>query len=199
MEKTKLALLMKQYPVAKLATGNIRTCPVRLSFPSLFEKTSFEGSEPKYSTVLLFPKGADLSILKTEAGTLVKANSKGGAVHNPFRNQGEKQLAGYEDGAIFMTVSTTQRPGVLGIDGKPVLDQEDVYPGVWALVTIRPFWFDAKVKKGVSFGLQNVRLIANDEPFSGGAPADEEFADIDNSMSGENAFADAGTEDFGLG
>lgn len=192
---SRLEKFMKRYPCVQLATGNIRTCPVRLSFPSLFSKTSFEGSEPKYSTVLLFPRGADMTVLydaakKTAADAFA---GKSGGLHNPFRDQGEKgHVGGYEKGAIFMTVSSKQRPGIVGPDGKPLVDEEDVYAGCWALVTVRPFSFDAKVKKGVSFGLQNVQKIADDEPFAGGASAEEEFEAIDTSLTGEDAFAAAG-------
>ncbi len=202
MDANQLARLMARYPCKELQTGNIRTCPVRLSFPSLFEKRSFEGSEPKYSTVLLFPKGADLTLLREAAKhTAVEQfgnKAAGMNLHNPFRDQGEKSLAGYEQGGVFMTVSSKNRPGIVGPDGKPIYDEEDVYAGCWALVTIRPFGFDAKVKKGVSFGLQNVQKIADDDPFIGGASAEEEFEPVDASLTGEDAFAGAKSgHDFG--
>ncbi len=196
MDPTKLAALMKRFPCKELETGNIRTCPVRLSFPSVFERTSFENGEPKYSTVLLFPKGADVKLLIEAAkhtaveGFGSKAGSMG--LHMPFRDQGIKSLDGYEAGAVFMTVTSKQRPGVLGPNGKPITDEEQIYPGCWALVTVRPFHFDAKMKKGVSFGLQNLQKIADDDSFAGTVDAEQEFEPLDASLTGEDAFANAG-------
>lgn len=193
MDATAIASLLRRYPVTLLQqSGNYRTCPARLSFPSLFEKTQFEDGEPKFSCVLLFPRGADLKVLYEAAKQ--KAVEEWGSkalsmnVHMPFRDQGDKALAGYEKGAVFLTANTKQRPGVVGPNARPIEDQEQIYPGCWVLATIRPFAYDRKAKKGVSFGLQNVMKLADDEPFAGGARADEEFSDITGDMSGDNAF-----------
>ena len=192
LDKTRLAALMKKYPITLLNSGNWRTCPVRLSFPSLFEKTSFEGSEPKYSAVLLFPLGVSVAPLMQAAQKTAfeewGEKSKKMTLHNPFRDQGMKQLAGYVKGAPFITVSTKQKPGVVGPDMKPIMDPEEIYAGCWVLATIRPFSFDATAKKGVSFGLQNILKIADDEPFSGGPPPEDEFGDVTAEQSGEDAF-----------
>lgn len=170
-------------------TGNIRTCPVRLSFPFLFEpqEPMEKGGKPKFSTTLLFPVGADLTLLKVEAERVIKEKSKTMAgMHVPFRDGSEKpQFAGYDEGVTFFTASTINRPPVVTTSLSPILEPELVYPGVWALVTLRAFYFEAKnptgaiVKKGASFGLQNVMIVANDKRLGGGGsnPADD-FAGV---------------------
>jgi len=196
MDQARLSALLKRFPCKELENGNIRTCPARLSFPALFEKRGIEGSEPKYSAVLLFPKGADLTVLHEAAKhTAIEAfGAKAGSMglHMPFRDQGIKALAGYEAGAYFITASTKQRPGVVGADLSPITDPEDAPAGYWVIATVRPFSYDAKMKKGVSYGLQNIQVIAADEPFAGGSRPTDDFEPLDASMTGEDAFAAAG-------
>lgn len=202
MNPAHLAKLVKAYPCKELATGNLRTCPVRLSYPNLFKpgKVLEAGQEPKYSAALLFPLGADVKLLREAAQHVaVEAfGSKASAMrlHMPFRDQAEKAggdddgKSGYVPGAVFFNCSSKQRPGIIGPDGAPISDESRVYPGVWALVTVRPFAFNHGVKKGVSFGLQNVQIIADDDRIGGGRPrAEAEFEPLDASLS---AFDDAG-------
>lgn len=160
------------------ATGNYRTCPVRISFPNLYTpRKNEESGKDKYSLNLLFPVGADLSVLKKAASEKAaekwpNAGKQGGpSLHTPFRDQGERSYDGYTPGAIFLACYAERQPPVVDIRGVPIIEAEadkKVYPGAWALVTIRPFAFDAKMKKGVSFGLQSVMIIADDERLGGG-------------------------------
>ena len=39
---------------------------------------------------------------------------------------------------------------------------------MWVMATLRAFAFDAKMKKGVSFGLQSIMKIADDVELGGG-------------------------------
>jgi len=43
-----------------------------------------------------------------------------------------------------------------------------IVSGAWYFFVLRPFVFDAGLKKGVSFGLQGVMKIADDRAFGGG-------------------------------
>lgn len=160
------------------ATGNYRTCPVRISFPSLFQPKKGEDSgKEKYSVNILFPAGADLALLRKAAGEKARekwsnAGQPGGpSLHSPFRDQGERSYDGYTAGSVFMACYAERQPPVVDIRGVPIIEAEadkKVYPGAWALVTIRPFVFDVKMKKGVSFGLQSVMIIADDIRLGGG-------------------------------
>lgn len=198
MDASRLAKLTKLYPVAQLPTGNFRSGPVRLSFPNLFVAQPDDKGVMKFSTSLLFPKGADISPLRRVHAEMTAENFPGrNDCHEAFRDQGCKSFAGYEAGAYFTSCNSKKRPGLVGPDGKALYEHEEIYPGVWALVTIRPFVFGKEKgskKWGISFGLQNVQKIADDEPFSGGPAASEEFAPLDASVGGEDAFSG---HDFG--
>jgi len=176
---------MKAYPCKLLETGNIRTCPVRLTMPYVFTpaKPMQEGQDAKYTVRLLFPKGADLSVLINAAKEVAVANHTGSmsGLHMPIRDQGEKEeYEGFEEGAFFFNCSSKKRPAVVDRKMQPITDPAEIYSGCWALVTVRPFWFKAPVKKGVSFGLQNVQKIADDERLGGvGTSAADDFAPVE--------------------
>lgn len=187
MDQTAVKSLLARFPCVKIeSTGNIKTCPVRLSFPNIFKpgKAMEEGKEPKFGATLLFPRGADISLLRkaAEATAAEKfgADWKSRRLTFPFRDQGEKQFAGYEPGCVFLNATSTKRPGVVNRDGTLLTDADALYAGVWALVTLRPFAYDNKLKKGVSFGLQNVQKLCEGERLSGGYsdPA-KDFGPID--------------------
>jgi hypothetical protein len=201
MEREALIRLVRQFPCKELDTGNIRTCPARLSYPNLFEKSKPNGKikEEKYGATLLFPKGVNLTLLE-EALTHTAIEKYGAKwqslnVALPWRDQAEKEgKAGYVPGAKFFRAKSDQRPGIRGPNGKELTDKNAIYPGCWVLATIRPFPYpDGSPGRGVSFGLQNIMKIADDESF-GAMPADpeDEFGDvlIDGSGDADSMFGD---------
>lgn len=183
-----IASMIAANPCVVLESGNIRTCPVRLSFPHLFKPQApmEDGGKSKYTATLLFPVGADLSVLKAAASKTAlekwpNAGQAGGpTLHTPFRKQDEKlQFAGYEAGGFFITASGERRPPVVDVKTLPIVEEDKVYPGCWVIATIRPFTFDAKMKKGVSFGLQSIMKIADDvELGGGGSDPSKDFAGV---------------------
>lgn len=191
MDAQTLAEAMKKYPCAKLEGGMYRTCPVRLSFPHLFVAQAGLNDDgtpgkAKYSVALLFPAGANIDVLR--AGAKEKQDAKFGAdykgakLHTPFRDQGDKgHLAGYEEGRVFISANSTQKPGVVAVVGgvrSAVTDPTLVYAGCWALVTLRPYDFTNAKKKGVSFGLGNVMKLFDDEPFSTRSNVEDDFGSV---------------------
>lgn len=165
-------------PCAKLSNGDVRTGPVRLSFPHLFKpgKPIPPNTEGKHGSSLLFPVGADVSVLVKEAGDCAKA--KWGAnmprgLKSPLLKQDDDadRYGGFEEGGILVRATANQKVQVVDRNLAPVVDEALVYPGVWAIVTLRAFAYDKGVNKGVSFGLQNVMLIADDTNLGGTAAA----------------------------
>lgn len=176
----------------------------RVSFPHVFEKHSgFEGQEPKYSCVFLYPKNTDLKELKRAAfnAAIEKWGPREKWPKNlrlPFRDGDEKtDLAGYE-GHIFVSASSKQKPQVVGnkkVDGAfPRIEKEDetFYAGCYARATLIAFAYDKMGNKGVSFSLQNIQKLRDGEQFSGRRNADDEFDEVDDGS--ENAENYGGTE-----
>jgi hypothetical protein len=180
-----------------MATDSIITPEFRVSYPAVFTaKKNDLNDKMEYSVVALFPKGADLSKLKAAAQEA--AEKKWGKkipknLRSPFRDQGERAKeveddkgqtqmvlpAGYEEGAIFMTLKSSERPGI--IDGKlqPIIDAESFYAGVWAKASVRAYAYDAKGNVGVSFGLRNLQKVRDDDPLTGKRKAEDEFSAIE--------------------
>lgn len=186
------------FPADHPSAGSVRTCPVRLSFCHLFtpQAAMEKGRPPKFVTSCLFPYGADLTPLKELATTAAydkwpllgqPGQIQVAQLHAPFKDQGEKaQWDGYLPGRPFITASSERRPPVVDQRGAPIVQPDKVYPGVWALVTVRPFAYETRhhetgavLKRGVSFGLQSVMLLVDDKELGGGGgdPA-AEFAGI---------------------
>ena len=72
--------------------------------------------------------------------------------------------------------------------GVPITDQTQARSGFWYLMVLRPFVFDQGLKKGVSFGLQGLMMIAKDSEFGGGgsSPA-ADFAGVSIDTSAQAA------------
>lgn len=157
--------------------GNYRTGPVRGSFMHVLTrgKPIPPNTQGKFSGTALFPPAADISLLKKAATDAAlskwpQAGQPGGpTLHTPFRQQSEKQLDGYTPGGVFITATADQRaPYAVDARGAPITDEALLVSGAWYLFVLRPFVFDAGMKKGVSFGLQGVMKIADDRSLGGG-------------------------------
>lgn len=154
-------------------TGEYITGPVRLSFPNLFTPgEENDDGKRKYTATALFPAGVDLSLLKKVAGETAIAkwpNAAEMTLHSPFRDQSEKkQFDGYVPGSIFLTANGERKPYFVDQRAAPITDTSKEYPGAWVLLVLRPYSFDVKKKKGVSFGLQGVVFVADDTQLGGG-------------------------------
>jgi hypothetical protein len=184
MTPDQLKKYMAAYPVKLTETGSLRTCPVRLSYPHLFKPhvpKKYPNAAPKYSATLLFPKGADLSLLISEAKEVGFAEFGKGwnfAKGSPLMDQGAENSEGYEAGAMFCRSTSDRRPDVKQRDVKTDCTPDDIYPGVWCLVTLRPF--ANTYKNSVSLGLGNVIKLCDGERLGGGGiKAEDEFEPIE--------------------
>ncbi len=177
---------------AKKVKSKVVTPPFRLSFPNLFEKSSFKGSEPKYSCVMIFHPDKFTAADKKQYQEMKRiANEASVDFHKkalkdlpdnfkrPLKDGAEKEhLEGYGKGTIFCTASTKQMPGVIN-KGKDPLHQmtpEDMYPGCWCRATVTSYGYD-NIGKGVAFGLQNIQKLGDGQNFTGRLAADEDFED----------------------
>lgn len=189
-------------PNKLLGDGNIRTGPVRLSFPHLFTPQKNDEGKEKFSATFLFPLGTDMALLKKAATEAVLEKWPKAAdmtLHSPFRDQREKQQwEGYEPGAVFITCTGDRRPLTVDARGAAIVDETALYPGCWVLGLMRPFTFDRGVKKGVSFGLQGLIKLADDKDLGGGGVdlgAAIQGIAVDQSTDLSGAFAGAGESD----
>ena len=174
------------------AEGLWCTCPGRLAFTHLWKPNPNNKNDdgtpkdaPQYETTLLLPPGAQEqinAIIWPEVYAMMKAGwpqqfgSDGMpfGLHTPWRDQGEKQqFAGYTKGLPFMRFTTQYKPQIVDPAGNPIVTEDRVYAGAWAIISFNFFEFGKsppRPKKGISLGLQGVMLVADDTKLSGGAP-----------------------------
>jgi len=72
----------------KLVTGEFR-----VSFPSVFKATSFEGQDPKFGLTMLFPKSTDLSKMEKAAEEAIEekwGNKRPKKLAMPFKDGDDK-------------------------------------------------------------------------------------------------------------
>jgi hypothetical protein len=172
--------------------AHLLTPNATLSFPVLFApKPRSEGSKPVYSCALLFDKKAQASAeyKAMQSACIDAAKAKFGANVNlksltfPFRDAGEKDYSGYEDGLTYINPWSEQRPGVVDARVQDVIDPSLVYAGMTVRASIAPFAWSNSGKKGVSFGLNHLQLVKEGDRIDGRIPASKAFKPIEDSDS----------------
>lgn len=177
-----------------LKTGELRdksalTPEFRVSFPYVMTgqekdqvKNGVVEKVVKYSVTMLFPKDADLTILATLVNNVMAEKfgpdkTKWPKIRKPFRDQGEKadKYKGYEAGAIFSTATSNQKPGLLDVTGKRIVEPSEFYAGCYAVATVRAFYYKNTGNEGIAFGLSNIMKTRDGENIGGRASAEEEF------------------------
>lgn len=189
MDANHLKYLLSNYPCIRLqdaAGGYIDrwiTCPVRIAFPSLDKpRTNEQNGKQQYQATLLFPVGADVSVLRDAVREMAAAkfgpSVSPTSLRMPLRSQDERaeKYGGFEKGGVFVNVSSQYAPAVIGPNGDEIQtsDQSQVYAGIWARVKLTCYAYDTSGNRGVSFGLVSLQKIADDARFAtaGGNPTD---------------------------
>ena len=166
----------------KITTPEFRAAYVGL-FKATAPKENPNGAK-KFSIRAAFPPDADMTAMKSGAAEV--ANEKWGAgkvpktVRSPFRLNEEldNPIPGIGDDWIVMTFSANEdrRPGLVDAKLQYIIDDSECYSGAWFRVQVRPFAYDQAGNKGVSFGMENVQKVRDDEPIGRGkVPASKAF------------------------
>lgn len=175
--------------MAKSSAKAVMTPEAILSFPALFVAREYEGQE-KFQATFVFPPGSDIKELRSAATAVAKEKFgdklgemiQQGKFRNPFLNGKDH---GYEDGSIVVRTSSKKdsKPGVVDRDGKTVItDPSVMYSGCKVRATIRPFAYDTKGNKGVSFGLQNVQRLGEGKRLDGRKAVTDEFDAVEGAI-----------------
>ena len=191
-------------------SSRLLTPPFRVSFPSVFEKASYNNGTPRFSLVgLFYPKTftekdkakwqAILTAINAVSIESFKKPMKDldrGVYKLPFHKGDEKDYEGYGDPDMrYCTMSNSKRrPQILDIKGNPISAEnaEEFYAGCWARASVNPYAFN-NIGKGLALGLGNIQKLKDDKSFEGFTSAEDDFGEDD--VSGEYG-AD---EDFDVG
>jgi len=171
---------------------NLTTGEVRLSYANLFEARAINtNSEPKFSVTLLIPKSdtntkslIDAAIAEAMQNGVanlatwkgIACTSAGIPLHDGdgVRKNGEPY--GEEcKGHWVITASSKQKPEVVDKNVMPILDQSQIYSGVYAYVSLNFFPYLTSGNKGIGCGLGPVMKIRDGEPLGSKITAAEAF------------------------
>ena len=59
------------------------------------------------------------------------------------------------------------------------MDEEEIYSGVWAIMSVTFYGYDVSGNKGIAVGLNNIMKFKDDERLGGRASAESDFEDVD--------------------
>lgn len=161
----------------------VKTPVFRVSFPNVFEASSYNGGEAKFGLTMCFDNATDRGemerILKEAAHEKWGAKLPAG-LRNAFRKGEEKgELQGYGPGITFAAATSKQKPGVVDANVQPILDRSEFYAGCYARATVTAYAYDKNGNKGVAFGLHNVQKVKDGERFDGRSNAEDDFDAVD--------------------
>lgn len=164
----------------KVITGKVRASYVSVFHPRLNE---LSGNE-EFSMALLIPKSDTDTIGKLRAAIGAAKENKWGSrvppgVQDPIHDgDGSKPNGGeYGEecrGCWVLNVKSKQRPGIVDANVQTVIDPNEFVSGDYCRVSLNAYAYD-NIRKGVSFGLNNIQVLAKGEPLGGSVSAEIEF------------------------
>lgn len=174
---------------------NIMTPEFRVSFAYVFRPQTpmTPGAEGKYSVACLFPHPSKMTpaykkeyegfVAKIKKAVEEAIEAKWGKkrpanLRLPFRDQGEKTFDGYEEGAVWFTASSKNKPGLVDARNNDIIDEAEFYSGCYARATLRVYAYSNSGNNGVGIGLQNIQKLRDGEPLSGRLKAQDEFQPV---------------------
>lgn len=163
--------------------------PCRLSYTHLFDKYDPDNTgNGKFMTNVLIPKSEKETIKAIEAA--IEAAKKNGIMAKwggkeprkidlPLRDGADKaEKDPVYDGVLYLNAKSGTRPGVVDRNRQPILDEEEVYSGMWGVVSLSFYAYDVNGNRGIACGLNNVMKTRDDERLGGRMTAESDFAGI---------------------
>lgn len=182
--------------VDKLNTPEFRAAYVGLFRPTAPRENP--AGAKKYSMRAVFHPDTDLTALKKAAkaateekwGFVVPKNMR-----SPFRTNQEldNPIPGIGDDWVVMTFSANEnrRPGIVDANLQDIIDESECYSGAWYRAQVRPYVYQQSGNAGVSFGLENVQKLRDDEPLgSGRMPANKAFERVGSASKSADSMFD---------
>jgi len=171
---------MSKQEGTKVVTG-----VVRLSYANVWEPTSINGSNPKYSVSLIIPKTDTQTIdainAAVDAAIKEGAAKFGGKIPNkaalklPLRDGDiERDDEAYK-GAYFVNANSTTAPQIVDRAVQPILDRGEVYSGCYARVSLNFYAFNSNGNRGIACGLGNIQKVKDGEALGGKSSAADDF------------------------
>ena len=154
-------------------TDNILLKNVRISFPCLFQRSTFDGKEGKYSAnFMLDPQQhrTELKEIKAQINALIKDRLKG-RVLPPEKlclRAGEDKGRPEYEGVYVITASNDVRPIVLNKDKSMVTEDDNlIYSGCRVNASLSLWVQNNQFGKRINATLRGVQFCGDDTPLNG--------------------------------
>ncbi len=166
---------------------NVTTGKVRLSFVHLFKPYAFQaGQEEKFSATILVPK-TDADTMNRINAAIEAAKQKGisekwGGVVPPivptpiYDGDGVRPSDGMPFGpeckgcwVFTASAKADYPPEIVDVQGNPIINQSEIYSGIYGRVNVTFFPYAFGGKKGIGCGLGPVQKLADGEALGGGS------------------------------
>ncbi len=176
---------------------NLNTPVGRLSYPHLFVAQTNDQGDERFKTAIFFAEGTDLSEMQNAALAVAKARwgdevvqlIRTGKVRWPFRSDAaDVKERGYPEGSTFVNMSAKNRPGVVDANVADVLDPSDAYAGRDALINATAYTYEVSGNRGVTFGVNHVQILADNDRLDGRKAASEVFSQVEGVIADASAF-----------
>lgn len=170
---------------------HVVTDRVRLSYTHLFTPyANPNGGEAKYSTTILLPKSDVATKQRIDAAIQAAINAGVSSRWNGVRppqvaipvhdGDGPRPSDGMPfgdecKGHWVFTASSKQPPQVVDLGLNPIINQSDVYSGMYARVSVQFFPYANSGRKGIGCGLGNVQKLEDGVPLGGRTSAADDF------------------------
>lgn len=165
---------------------------VRLSYCNLFKPFARDGQEAKYSTTVLIPKTDTATMQRVNAaieaaiqkGAVDKWGGRPPKVDTPVHDgDGARPSDGAPygpecKGHYVLNASGKLAPEVVDLQGNPIINQSEVYSGMYARISMNFYPYANSGKKGIGCGLGNVQKTQDGEPLGGGKSAAQDFSNL---------------------
>lgn len=165
---------------------------VRLSYANIWTPKEDDNGALKYGTAILIPKSnkkavADIKkaieVAKIEGKSKIagKNGNVPANIKTPLRD-GDDDRPDDEvyAGCYFLNANSLRKPQIVDRQVNLITDQEEVYSGCYANVTVNFYAFSKDVNKGIACGLGNIQKVGDGERLGGGSTAEEDFEFEDN-------------------
>jgi hypothetical protein len=159
---------------------------VRLSFPSVFKKSVYNGVEGKYEATFLVDKADEAT--KAKIDKAIEAAIKEAKIKVPsdkrcMKDGDEVEYDGYA-GMWSLKASTNKRPQVIDRDKSPLTEDDDrIYAGCYVNASVDIWIQNNQYGKRANANLYAVQFVKDGDPFGAGSvDVSDDFEDLDDDL-----------------
>ena len=168
-----------------MSNYKIKLNNVRLSFPSIFNKSEFNGQVGKFEATFLMNKESQAKMIADVEAQIALIQKDNKAKVSPDKiclKDGEfVDYDGYA-GCMSIKAGSNRRPTVLGRDKAPVVEEDNiVYAGCYVNAVVELWFQDNSYGKRVNCNLLGIQFAKDGDTFGAGdTDVSDDFDTIDN-------------------